>query len=145
MAPSHEDPEKPSPRANEHHAGKRERARSTEEMAELVVTVNAKTGGVVKVEKIDSHGKRAEIANEELITLASEGGLHEIEMTLDEAFEAGITSVIEPESGDETNSMSDEEVALRHELLAGIIGRGIRRRLERRLVQRLILSKALPH
>lgn len=146
MAQAHENhAERASLRAKEHHAGRRERARATDETAELVFTVDTKTGGVLKVSKIDSHGKRAEVSNEEFITLAGADNVHEIETTLDDAFEAGITSVIEPESGDETNSISDEEMELRHDLLTGIVGRGIRRRLVRRLLQRVILSKALSH
>jgi hypothetical protein len=143
MAPAHVNSEKASSHAKDHGGGRRER--TAEEMAELVFTVKANTGAIVKVEKIDSHGKPAEITNEELITLVGEDSLHDIETALDEAFETGITTVLEPESGGDANSMSDEEVKLRHELLTGIIGQGIRRRLERRLVQRLILSKALSH
>lgn len=71
--------------------------------------------------------------------------MHEIEVALDEAFEAGITSVLEPESDDDANGILPEEIELRHALLKGIIGSSIRRRLQRRLVQRLLLSKALAH
>jgi hypothetical protein len=143
MAPARENSEKASSHAQEHHGGRRVRA--AEETAELVFTVNANTGAIVKVEKIDSHRSRAEITNEELIALADKDSLHDIETVLDEAYEAGISSVLEPEGGEGSDSISDDEVKLRHDLLTGIIGQGVRDRLERRLVQRLILSRALSH
>lgn len=146
MAPVHEDSEKTPFHAKEHHDARRERTRhSAQETEQIIFTVNSMTGAIVKVEKIDSHGKRREFPKDETAALASKDTVHEIEVALDEAFEAGITSVLEPESDDDANGILPEEIELRHALLKGIIGSSIRRRLQRRLVQRLLLSKALAH
>jgi len=147
MAAAHE--EKTPSHAKEPQGGaKHERARhSAEETEQLIFTINAKSGTVVKVEKIDAHGKRREIPKEETIALASKDNLHEIDMALDEAFEAGITSVLDSDADTDADSddRSDEDVELRHALLTGLISRGVRQRLQRRLVQRLILAKARAH
>jgi hypothetical protein len=71
--------------------------------------------------------------------------LDEVEAALDEAFEAGICSVLDPGSEDETPEETAEEMELRRTLLKLIIGREVRRRLQRRIVQRLILSRTLTH
>jgi hypothetical protein len=92
-------------------------------------------------EKVDPDGKHQKLAKEEVLSLVGKDDFREIETALDEAFEAGILSVLDPggdpeieaKAGDE----SDEEMELRRALLAGIVGRGVRRRLQRRLVQRL--------
>jgi hypothetical protein len=65
----------------------------------------------------------------------------EIEDALDEAFEAGIRSLLDPIEDDESPETGDE-VALRRELLTLIVGAGVRRRLQRRIAERLLLSRA---
>lgn len=147
MAAAHEASDKPSSHAKEHRGGgKPERGRQApEDTEQLIFTVSAKTGAVVKIEKIDTHGKRREIPTKETIALASKDNLHEIEVALDEAFEAGITSVLDTNADADTDDSSDEDIELRHALLSGLIDPSVRQRLQRRLVQRLILSKALAH
>ena len=44
----------------------------TEETEQLVVTINARTGETVKVEKVDKAGKRHELSEEETAKLAGE-------------------------------------------------------------------------
>lgn len=145
MASAHETSGKTSFHAKE-HGRKREGNHAEETVEQLIFTVNAGTGAITKVEKVDARGKRREISREETVALTDKDSLREIEVTLDEAFEAGITSMIESEGGEpdlETSSPEDNE--LRHAMVEEIIGRSIRRRLRGRLVQRLILSKALAH
>jgi hypothetical protein len=144
MAPARENSERGSFHDKEHHS-KRPRAHDPEESVQLIFTVSSATGTVLRIEKVDSQGKRREVPEEEAVALAGEHGLHEIDAALDDAFEAGIASVLAPGSIDDTNGVSDEEIELRRELLAGIIEQGTRRRLRRRLVERLILSRALAH
>jgi hypothetical protein len=145
MASAHENSDKTSFHAKEPHGGKRERDHPAEAIEQLIFTVNATTGAIIKVEKIDARGKRRETRRDESIALTDEDSLREIEGTLDEAFEAGITSVLGPDSGPDPGASSTEDNELRHVLLEEIIGRDIRRRLQHRLVQKLILSKALAH
>ncbi len=77
--------------------------------------------------------------------LAGKQNHDEIEAALDEAFEAGIFSVLDPEGEDEAPEQSTEEMDLRRVLLKFIIGREVRRRLQQRIAQRLVLARALSH
>ena len=129
------------------HSAKRERTRhaSGDETKQLIFTLNAATDAIVKIEIVDTAGKRKEIPREETVALAGKDNLHEIEAALDEAFEAGISSVFEPTDDDESSDETEEEKELRRVLLMHLIGRNVRRRLQHRLVQRLILSRTLKH
>lgn len=129
------------------HDAKRERSRqgNAEETVQLVSTLNTVTGAVAKIEKIDGAGKRREVETEETLKLVGKDNFHEIEAALDEAFEAGISSLFEAEGEDEESAESEEETELRRVLLTSIVGQNVRRRLQRRLVQRLILSQTLKH
>ena len=145
MATHREEAAKNPASEREHHGSKREKARSeaAEETQQLIFTMNAATGAVIKIEKIDPSGKRGEVPKEETVALAGKDNLHEIEAALDEAFEAGISSVLEPGSGEEQLDETEEETELRRVLLSQLIDRSIRRRLQRRLVDRLVLSRTL--
>lgn len=145
MGSTHENSGKASFHAKE-HGRKHGRDHAVEAAGQLIFTVDAATGAITSLEKVDAHGKRREISREETVALTDKDSLREIEFTLDEAFEAGITSVLEPESaGLDLEGSSAEDNDLRHAMLEEIIGRRIRQRLQRRLVQKLILSKALAH
>src|SRR5215510_14645890 len=65
-----------------------------EEMQQLVVTIHAAMGGIVKVEKIDKAGKHSELSEEECGRLVGEDEVEEIQAALDEAFEAAVLSVV---------------------------------------------------
>jgi hypothetical protein len=112
---------------------------------QLIFTLDATTGAVLSIEKVDRDGSRHEVPRDETVALAGKGNLHEIEAALDEAFEAGISSVLEPMGKDEPEDESEEDTELRHLLLMHIIGRNVRRRLQHRLLQRLALSQTLTH
>jgi hypothetical protein len=109
---------------------------------QIIFTMQAPAGKVVKVEKIDVGGNRHELSKEEIADYVGKNEVSEIEDALDEAFEAGICSLLDPRSAAEESSETADEVALRRELLTLIVGAGARRRLQRRIVQRLILSRA---
>ena len=146
MGSTHENSGKSSLHAKEHHGKKRERDHAAEPVEQLIFTVDAATGTIAKIQKSDAHGKRHDMSLEETLALTDKDSLREIDATLDEAFEAGITSVLEPESkGPDRESSSPEDNELRHAMLEELVDRRVRRRLQRRLVQRLILSKALDH
>jgi len=141
MAIAREDPAKGSAHEGQHSA-KRERA-SDDETKQLIFTLSAATGAIIKIEIVDAAGKRKEVPWEETLALAGKDNLHEIEATLDEAFEAGISSVFEPTDDDGPSDETEEEKELRRVLLMHLIGPNVRRRLQHRLVQRLILSRTL--
>ena len=135
------------PHEKEQHGTNRKRTRQAAEggTEQLIFTLDAATGAVVRIEKVDRDGKRHEVPRDETVALAEKGHLHEIEVALDEAFEAGISSVLEPTGKDELEDETEEEVELRHLLLMHLIGRDVRRRLQSRLLQRLALSQTLTH
>jgi hypothetical protein len=147
MATHREDATNGAPHEKEQHgvgrAGKRQASRG--ETVQLIFTLNEATGAVISIERVDPAWKRHEVQPEETFALAGRGNLREIEAALDEAFEAGISSVLEPSSPEEPQHESEEEAELRRALLASMISQNVRRRLQRRLAQRLALSQTLAH
>jgi hypothetical protein len=115
-----------------------------DEAEQLVVTLRVATGQIEKVEKVDSSGNRREVATDEAVELAGRDDMERIETAIDDAFEAGINSMLDPESDAEEFYGPDEPAEdrqLRRELLTLIIGSEVRRELLRRLAGRLILAK----
>lgn len=122
------------------------------EAEQLVFTLCVATGQIVKVETVDSGGKRHEVPTDEAVELAGKDDMRGIETALDDAFEAGVISMLDPESdaeecneSNESNESDEtaEDLRLRRELLTLIIGSEVRRRLLRRLAGRLILTKKI--
>jgi hypothetical protein len=102
--------------------------------------------GTAQVEKADPGGNRREVAADEAVELAGRHDMAWIEAALDDAFEAGIISMIDPGSDEEEFNERDEtaeDLQLRRELLTLIIGSDVRRRLLRRLAGPLILAKKI--
>ena len=134
---------KGGPREKEQLAPKHEQVRPApgEGTEQIIFTMRAPTGEVLKVEKIDVGGNRRDLSKEEVAGLVGKSEESEIEDALDEAFEAGISSLLDPRTEVEESPETGDEVALRRELLTLIVGAGARRRLQRRIVQRLILSR----
>ena len=134
---------KGGPREKEPTASKQEpvRAAAGDGTEQIVFTMRIPTGEVLKVERLDVGGNRRDLSKEEITGLVSKSEESEIEDALDEAFEAGICSLLDPRSQIEERPETGDEVALRRELLTLIVGAGARRRLQRRIVQRLILTR----
>jgi len=110
----------------------------------LIFTLNSDTGEVIKIEKVDAVGNRGEVPKTEALSRAGKENLREIDTALDDAFEAGICGMFNDTArDDEPEDETDEEIALRRVLLTGIVGRDVRRRLQNRLAQRLILARTL--
>jgi hypothetical protein len=109
------------------------------EHKQVVVTINAPMGKIVKIEMIDKAGKRQELSDEDWGTLIHDDETGEIEAALEEAFEAGIAAVFGEEYKDDELDEDDEEKAFRRLLIAGLI----RRRPVRRITQRLFVSGLL--
>ncbi|HEY2534909.1 MAG TPA: hypothetical protein VGJ20_44560 [Xanthobacteraceae bacterium] len=117
-----------------------------DEAEQVVVTLRIATGRIEKVEKVDSGGNRREVATDEAVALAGRDDMERIETALDDAFEAGIISMLDPESdAEEFNGPNEtaDDLQLRRELLTLIIGSDVRRRLLRRLAGRVILTKKI--
>lgn len=118
---------------------------ATGETEQLIFTLRSGTGEVLKIEKVNATGQRSEIPDGEIAGLAGKESLHEIEAALDDAFEVGISRLLDPGDDDEAPEEKEtaEEMELRKLLLGLIIGQAVRRRMRRRIVQRLILSRTL--
>jgi hypothetical protein len=71
------------------------------EEEQLVVTIDAPTGRIVSVEKIDKGAKRQELTEEEWAKLVGNDEVEEIEAALEETFEAGIAAVLGEEYEDD--------------------------------------------
>ena len=131
-------------REKDQPAAKHEPARhvASDGTEQIVFTMRAPTGEVVKVEKVDAGGNRHELSREDISGLVGKNEVREIEDALDEAFEAGICSLLDPSSEVEEDPETGDELAFRRELLTLVVGAGVRRRLQQRIVQRVILSRA---
>ena len=89
---------KGGPREKEQLAPKHEQVRPApgEGTEQIIFTMRAPTGEVLKVEKIDVGGNRRDLSKEEVAGLVGKSEESEIEDALDEAFEAGISSLLDP-------------------------------------------------
>jgi hypothetical protein len=65
---------------------------------QIIFTMRAPRGEVVKVEKIDVGGNRHELSKEEIAGFVGKNEVSEIEDALDEAFEAEICCLLDPRS-----------------------------------------------
>lgn len=120
---------------------------SPNETEQLVVTIKAGSHEIVKVEKVDQAGERQELLEQECAKLAGEDELEEIEIALEAAFEAGVTSVLdEDEQEDDEAEEDDEERTLRQLLMADILGhkgRSVVNQLRGWFIRRLVLRRLL--
>lgn len=122
---------------------------------QFVVTTNAATGDIVSFEFVDVSGQRAEIPDALMRKIAGADELAEIESALDEAFDAGVSMLLE-EASDEEAVEDDERLALVRLLLIPLVGRATVRRLKktrkelfhhlmlRRLIRRYASHQRIP-
>jgi hypothetical protein len=110
------------------------------EEEQVVVTIDAPTGKIVRVEKIDKAAKRQELTEEEWAKLVGDDEVEEIEAALEETFEAGVAAVLGEEYEDDEAYEDDEGKALRRLLIAGLLRR---RPVHGRILQRILVSRFL--
>ena len=107
----------------------------------LSLTINVKTGQVVKIESVDSSGARRELSDEEKANLTKEKVAPNLEAIVEQAFEAGIDCVLGNGAGEEDQPESKEDANLRHLLLRPLIEDSAAKRLIRRdVLSRTILK-----
>jgi hypothetical protein len=121
---------------------------------QLVVTRNTATGDVVKIEVINDSGQRTEMSQETIRSIAGVDEIAEIASALDEAFDAGVSMLLE-ETNDEEDVTADdaEHAAIVRLLLIPLVGRrtvrriaGAREGLLRKLfLRRLVRRYAFEH
>ena len=116
----------------------------------LTVTIHAKTGQIVKIERVKGPDAHHELTAEEKASLAKESGRATLEAIIEQAFEAGIACGLgegadEDEPEDEPVE-SVKDANLRHLLLRPLIENSAAKRLMRRdVLNRAILKTLIGH
>ena len=112
----------------------------------LTITLHAKTGQIVKIERVNGPREHHELSDKEKADLAKESGKATLETIVEQAFEAGLAYGLGDE-GDEDDPMESEKDAnLRHLLLRPLIENSAAKRLMRRdVLSRAILKTLINH
>ena len=106
----------------------------------LAVTVDADSARVIRVDGVDATGGRRELSGDERAKLVKDWSDDEFPDVVEQAFEAGIASVLGGDEGP-TTAESPEDATLRHRLLEPLIERSAIGRLrERGALNRALLS-----
>jgi hypothetical protein len=104
----------------------------------LTITIQAKTGQIVKIQRAEGGNGRSELSDQERADLLKKGSKNTLEALIEQAFEAGIACVLGDAIGRSEAEESEEEANLRHLLLDPLI----RQSPVQRLMQREVLSRA---
>jgi len=105
----------------------------------LAITINVKTGQVVKIEAVNGTGAHHELSDEEKASLAKETGKATLVAIVEQAFEAGIACGLGDASHEDDLRESEKDAKLRHLLLRPLIENSA----VRRLMRRDVLSRAI--
>jgi hypothetical protein len=116
---------------------------------QLVVTRNSTTGDVVKIEIVDDSGQRTEISKDQIRSIAGVDEIAEIASALDEAFDAGVSMLLEDavdEDDDDDSTDNAEHFAILRLLMIPLVGRATVRRVARAregLLRKLFLRRLI--
>lgn len=118
---------------------------TTPTMEQFIITRNAATGDIVSIETGDSSG-RAAISDETARKLVGDDEFEELDGALNEAFDGGVTMLLDDFDDDESDADADDykHTALLRALAIAVAGRGAMRRLataRRNLLRKLILRR----
>ena len=112
----------------------------------VTITIDAESAEVVRIEGVDATGARHELNEEEKASLVKERRDERITELVQQAFEAGIASVLGAEEEEETTQESPEDAEFRRWLLAPLLERGALKHLtERAALNRAILGTLIEH
>jgi len=103
----------------------------------VVVTMNAATGSLVKIETVEPNGARHEPSAEETQVLARDRAKASLERVIEQAFEAGIACVLG--ASEEELAETEDYADLRQLLLQSLIEQSA----ARRLMGREVLNRAI--
>ena len=103
----------------------------------FTITIQAKTGQIVKIQSAEGGGGRNELSDQERADLLMKASKDTLEALIEQAFEAGIACVLGDAIGRGEAEESEEEADLRHLLLDPLI----RHSPVQRLMQREVLSR----
>jgi hypothetical protein len=87
----------------------------------IALTIDADTGRIVRVEKLD--GARGELSHEDAASLTKGYSIPTLEAALEQAFEAGIACVLGSEADEGQESESEDDAALSRLLLVPLMER----------------------
>ena len=107
-------------------------------------TIDASTGQITKLEKVDSAGTRRPLSEQDKISLQSSKSWHTLEAIVEQAFEAGIACLLG--NGDEKNEAQEleDEAEVRRTLLQALMERSrMMTLLQRSVLGQAILATAL--
>jgi hypothetical protein len=109
---------------------------------QIVLTLAASNGDVIKIEKLEKSGQRREVTDEEFAELAGEDTPN-LGAALEHAYTAGITDALNNELSEDEEDEKDEEEILRRFILKRAAGRQLLRRGVRRIILRRALRRRL--
>jgi hypothetical protein len=105
----------------------------------ITATIEAATGKIVAVRSMDGGGAPIELTRDRRARLSQQSGDATLEDLFEQAFEAGIASVLGDDAGGVEASESAEDMALRRQILRPMI----RNSAARRLMRREVLGRAI--
>ena len=108
----------------------------------ITATIDAVTGKIIDVRSVDDAGASSELTTDRRARLSEQIGEASLEDLFEQAFEAGIVSVLgddDEAEADADASESEEDAALRHEILQPMIEHSA----ARRLIRQEILGRAI--
>jgi hypothetical protein len=106
---------------------------------QLTLTIDAKTGHIVKIESVDSKGAHHELSDQEKANLTKEKSKPTVEAIIEQAFEAGVACGLGYVDGESDPPESAKDAEVRRLLLLPLIEDSA----AKRLMQRDILSQAI--
>ena len=104
----------------------------------MTVTIDTKTGQIIKIEGTNGTRAQHELSDEEKASLAKKTGRATLEAIIEEAFEAGIACGLGEEADEDEPVESEKDANLRHLLLRPLIENSA----VKRLMRRDVLSRA---
>jgi len=112
---------------------------------ELVAfTIDAASGRIVNVERVDAGGAHHELSESERARLGDANAT--LAHVVEQAFEAGIACVLGDEAGDPERPESQEDAELSRMLLQSLMARtAIRRLMQRDVLSRAIIGTLIEH
>jgi hypothetical protein len=110
------------------------------ETKEILVTLAASNGEVIKVETLEKSGQRRALTDEEFADLAGEEAI-DLGAALEHAYATGIADALQDELGDDEGVAGDEEEILRRFIFRIAAGRQVLRRGARKLILRRALHR----
>jgi hypothetical protein len=114
----------------------------------LTVTIDAKTGQIIKIEGANGTRAQHELSDAEKASLAKKMGRATLEAIIEEAFEAGIACGLGEGADEEEDEPveSEKDANLRHLLLRPLIENSAAKRLMRReVLSRAFLKTLIAH